>query len=223
MDYTIASQAEPTGRRWTVTALTERALVRTPERLIFEDRTEALQFLRDSQSAGFRFAGVSLIDPEQKMVKNRYFVIRGDGELAFAGEDNGPLDTVWELGDVMPGRNRDTGPEALIESILSGPAPRERFGCDLAFILRLHHPVPGSPVVPAIQAFDAAKSCPCGLYGKTYGACCRDRGLHSPGNEMLQGTSQGWFRELSQNFSPAWFKEIPDSDCLEQNLVLPTA
>ena len=38
----------------------------------------------------------------------------------------------------MPGRDRNAGTEAIIENILQGPGVRERFGCDLAFLLRLH-------------------------------------------------------------------------------------
>jgi hypothetical protein len=42
---------------------------------------------------------------------------------------------------------------------------------------------------PELPAFDVSKPCPCGLYGKTYGACCRDKGMHALGNAMLRGTA----------------------------------
>lgn len=192
MDYTIGFRGGPRGPTWTATALTDRAKVRTPEPMKFEDRPAALKFLKDSQAEGYRFSGAFVIDPEQKMVKNRYFVIGAHGELVFSGEDNGPRNTVWEVGDVMPGRNRNTGTEGVIESILQGSGVRERFGCDLAFILRLHPIRSAALAVPPISSFDSAKPCPCGLHGKFYGACCRDKGIHAPGNEMLRGTKPKW-------------------------------
>lgn len=109
MDYSIGFQGGRPGPTWTATALTDRAKVRTLEPVTFEDRSAALKFLKDSQAEGYRFAGASSIDPEERMVKNRYFVIGANGELVFSGEDNGPRDTVWEVGDVMPGRNQNTG------------------------------------------------------------------------------------------------------------------
>ena len=188
MDYTIGSQAGRAGRKWTATALTDRAKERTPEPVTFASRPEALTFLKDSQAEGYRFSGAELVDPEQKLVKNRYFVIGSDGQLTPAGEDNGPRNTVWEVGDVKPGRDRNVGTEAVIENIVQGPAVRERFGCDLAFMLRVHRVLPGALAVPT-PPFDPAKPCPCGLHGKSYGDCCRDKGIHALGNEMLQGTA----------------------------------
>src|ERR1700689_1504254 len=138
MDYTIGFQAGRAGQRWTATALTDRAKVRTPEPVTFAGRPEALTFLKDSQAEGYRFSGAELVDPEQRQVKNRYFVIDGDGQLTPAGEDNGPRDTVWEVGDVKPGRGSNARTEAVIENILQGTGVRERFGCDLAFLLRVH-------------------------------------------------------------------------------------
>jgi hypothetical protein len=73
---------------------------RTPDPVTFASRPEALTFLKDSQTEGYRFSGAELVDPEQKLVKNRYFVIGSDGQLTPAGEDNGPRNTVWEVGDV---------------------------------------------------------------------------------------------------------------------------
>ena len=89
MDYTIGLEAGRAGQKWTETALTDRAKERTPEPVRFVDRPEALEFLKDSQSAGYRFSGAELVDPEQRLVKNRYFVIGADGELTLSGEDNG--------------------------------------------------------------------------------------------------------------------------------------
>src|SRR5208282_5566285 len=90
MDYTIGFQAGHAGQKWTATALTDRAKERTPETVTFAGRPEALKFLKDSQAEGYRFSGAELVDREQRLVKNRYFVIGGDGQLTPAGEDNGP-------------------------------------------------------------------------------------------------------------------------------------
>lgn len=113
MDYAIGLEAGRAGQRWTASALTDRAKERTPERVTFLGRPEALRFLKESQTEGYRFSGAELVDPEQRLVKNRYFVIGGDGQLTLSGEDNGPRDTVWEVGDVMPGRDRSMGTEAV--------------------------------------------------------------------------------------------------------------
>jgi len=188
MDYTIRFQAGRAGQKWTATALTDRAKERTPEPVTFASRPEALAFLKDSQAEGYRFSGAELVDPEQKLVKNRYFVIGNDGQLTFAGDDNGPRNTVWEVGDVRPGSGGNAGTEAIIENILQGPAVRERFGCDLAFLLRVHRTLPEPLAVPT-PPFDPAKPCPCGLHGKPYGDCCSNKGIHALGNEILRGTA----------------------------------
>ena len=188
MDYIIRFQGGRTGQKWTATALTDRARERTPEPVTFAGRPEALTFLKDSQAEGYRVSGAELVDPEQRLVKNRYFVIGGDGQLTPAGEDNGPRNTVWEVGDVKPGRDRNVGTEAVIETILQGPAVRERFGCDLAFLLRVHRVLSGPLAFPTLP-FHPAKPCPCGLHGKPYSDCCCDKGIHALGNEMLRGTA----------------------------------
>jgi len=188
MDYTIGFQAGRAGQKWTATALTGRAKERTPEPVTFAGRPEALKFLKDSQAEGYRFSGAELVDPEQRLVKNRYFVISDDGQFILSGEDNGPRNTVWEIGDVKPGRDSSMGTEAVIENIFQGAGVRERFGCDLAFILRLHPVARGNPAMLSIPQFDPAKPCPCGLHGKSYGDCCKDKGIHALGNEMLRGT-----------------------------------
>ncbi len=189
MDYTIGFQAGRVGLKWTATALTDRAKERTPELVTFAGRSEVLTFLKDSQAEGYRFSGAELVDPEQRLVKNRYFVIGCGGQLALSGEDNGPRDTVWEIGDVMPGRDMSVGVEAIVENILQGAGVRERFGCDLAFLLRLHPVARGNPAMLSIPPFDPAKPCPCGLHGKSYGDCCKNKGVNAPGKEMLRGTT----------------------------------
>ncbi len=65
--------------------------------------------------------------PEPRPAKNRYYVIGGDGRLTPSGEDNGPRDTVWEIGDVMPGRDRFRGSlRLLIEVVLQGTGVRRK-------------------------------------------------------------------------------------------------
>jgi hypothetical protein len=40
-----------------------------------------LKFLKNSQAKGYRFSGAGFVDPEQRLVKNRYFIIGNDGNL----------------------------------------------------------------------------------------------------------------------------------------------
>ena len=131
MDYTIGGH----GRQRTISPLSERARQRTPEPLEFADAQEALMFLTTAQSEGYRFSGAELVDPAQKLVKNRYFNIGNGGQLNPCGQDWGPRDTVWEIGDVMPGQVRNTGTEAVIEEIVTGDMAK-RLDCEIAFLLR---------------------------------------------------------------------------------------
>jgi len=91
-----------------------------------------MEFLKSSQQAEYRFSGAELIDPEQKLVMNRYFAIVENGQLVACGQDWGPRDTVWEVGDVMPGQARNTGGEAVIDQILPGEMAKRH----IAFLLR---------------------------------------------------------------------------------------
>lgn len=43
--------------------------------------------------------------------------------------------------------------------------------------------------VVTLPPFAPSKPCPCGLFGKTYGECCKDKGMKALGNAMLSGTS----------------------------------
>jgi hypothetical protein len=133
MDYSVGGG----GRIRTITGLSDRAKNRTPEPLEF-DIANAKEFLKSSQAEGFRFSGAELIDPAQKLVKNRYFFIGDGGQLIPCGDDWGPLDTVWEVGDVMPGRERNTGTQAVVEQIVKGEMA-QKMGCSIAFILRLRN------------------------------------------------------------------------------------
>jgi hypothetical protein len=135
MDYTVSGAAV----RPRIEPLSKRAHERTPEPLEFSTREEAKNVLRKLQAEGFKFSGPDLIDSEQRAmarVRNRYYIADNDGQLTLSGEDWGPLDTVWEVGDVMPGRERNTGTEAIVHRIIKGDFAR-RMGCDIAFILKL--------------------------------------------------------------------------------------
>ena len=134
MDYTISWNAGS----HTVTALSDRAKFRTPVPLVFAEHAEVKVFLNASRAEGFRFSGAETVDPEQKFVKNRYFIVGDAGQLIPCGEDWGSLDTVWEVGDVMPGRERNTGTQTIVEQIVRGEMV-QKMGCDIAFILRLRN------------------------------------------------------------------------------------
>jgi hypothetical protein len=134
MDYT----AGLIGGRWTITPLSVRAKERTLKSVSFPTVAEAKVFLKTAQSEGFRFSGADLIDPAQRLVRNRYFHIGDNGELTPSGQDRGPEDTAWEVGDVMPGQERNTGTEAIVERIVKGE-DAHRLGCDIAFILRVRN------------------------------------------------------------------------------------
>jgi hypothetical protein len=134
MDYTISWNAGS----HTVTALSDRANFRTPEPLVFADHAEVTAFLMASQAEGFRFSGAETVDPEQRLVKNRYFIEGDSGQLIPCGDDWGPLDTIWEVGDVMPGRETNTCTQAIVEQVIRGEMA-QKMGCDIAFILRMRN------------------------------------------------------------------------------------
>jgi hypothetical protein len=70
MDYSMSGSAG----FYSASALGDRAKARTPEPLRFADRAGALVFLKAAQAEGCRFSGADTVDPEQKLVKNRYFI-----------------------------------------------------------------------------------------------------------------------------------------------------
>ena len=84
MDYAIGFQGGRAAQKWAATALTDRAKERTTEPVTFAGRPEALTFLKDSQAEGYWFSGAEFVDPEQRLVKNHYFVIGGDGQLTLS-------------------------------------------------------------------------------------------------------------------------------------------
>jgi hypothetical protein len=134
MDYTISWNAGS----HTVTALSDRAKFRTPVPLVFAEHAEVKVFLNASRTEGFRFSGADTVAPEQKLVKNRYFIVGDAGQLIPCGEDWGPLETVWEVGDVIPGRETNTCTQAVVEQIIKGDMA-QKMECGIAFILQLRN------------------------------------------------------------------------------------
>jgi hypothetical protein len=134
MDYILSWNA----CSHSVTALSDRARFRTPEPLIFADHAEVKAFLNASQAEGFRFAGAETVDPAQELVLIRYFVEGDSGQLIPCGDDWGPLDTVWEVGDIMPGREINPCTQAMVEQIVKGKMA-QKMGCHIAFILRMRN------------------------------------------------------------------------------------
>lgn len=131
MDYSIGMDGP---RKSIITALTERAKLHTPEPLTFDDKQKALAFLKEGQAEGYRFSGKETVDPEQPLVKNGYFA-NVNGQLIPCGQDWGPVDTVWEVGDVKPGQARNTGGQSVVERIIGGDEAKKH-GFGLMFILR---------------------------------------------------------------------------------------
>lgn len=133
MDYSVSGTAikpifEP---------VSDDARARTPSVLEFENRESALDFMLRSQAEGFRFSGAHLIDPEQKPVRNGYFLRKRDG-LIQIGSDWGPRVPVWAVGDVMPIRDENgvRVREAEIEAILDDDQVPKTLNCTIAFVLK---------------------------------------------------------------------------------------
>ena len=130
MDYTV----EGTAARHTFTPISERAKLRTPEPVTFTDAASARENLKAAQKNGFTFSGAHLVDSEQKPVKYGYFVVQNDGTLNPVGQDWGPPDSVYEIGDAMLGGPKN-GKEAIIEKIVTGDFAN-KMGFGVVFIIK---------------------------------------------------------------------------------------
>jgi hypothetical protein len=115
MDYVVTG----CGTERTITPRSDRAKKRTAEPVTFNERTEALRFVKAANREGYRISGRELIDPEYRLVRYVYFVRAGGGRFAHAGQDWGPPDPVFEPGDVYPGGPRD-GKVAVVLSVVKG-------------------------------------------------------------------------------------------------------
>jgi hypothetical protein len=127
MDYTVGL----VNGKWTAEPISDRAKERTAESIKFPSKEEALAFVRAGVTDKFRFSGRELIDPEYRLVRYCYFVDRA-GQLIKSGQDNGPPDPTFEVGDVYPGGPRD-GMHFDIKAVLTGDSAKN-LGCGVAVI-----------------------------------------------------------------------------------------
>lgn len=208
MDYTIGFQAGHAGQKWTATALTDRAKERTPAPVTFASRPEALAFLKDSQAAGYRFSGAELVDPAEKLVKNRYFVIGGNAQLTPAGEDNGPRNTVWEVGDVKPGSGGMREPRRSLKTSFKGRGCENGLVATSCFCFvstgscRVLSLCPYRPSTPRSRVHAAST-------GGSMATAAAIKASMLWGTRCCEEMPRGWCRGPSRRFSPAWSRVIP--------------
>ena len=119
------------GLKRTITARSDRAKQRTPEPQEFANNDEALVFVRAGVAEGFLFANRGFIDREYHNVRYHYFV-DVNGKLVSSGQDNGPPDPMFEIGDVYPGGPRD-GKHLDITAVVTGEMARAN-GCGVMLI-----------------------------------------------------------------------------------------
>lgn len=122
-----------TAGKVTITARSDRAKSRTPEKLLLS-REDALAWTKKTEADGYRFLGVEVVDPMRPRVRNGYFIVDANGQLVPAGDDWGPSEPVYEVGDALMGGPRN-GKEAIIERIISGE-PAKKFGFGNMFLVR---------------------------------------------------------------------------------------
>lgn len=133
MDYCVSGPAN----RPVFEPISDAAKARTSGDVAFENRQTALEFMLGLQIEGFRFSGAHLIDPEQKLVRTGHFLRQPDG-LIQTGRDWGPRVPVYEVGDVVPLRDKNgvqVG-EAEIEEILDDDQVQKNLDCVIALICK---------------------------------------------------------------------------------------
>ena len=121
-DYEITT----TGARRTITAKSARAKERTPEPQEFANNADALVFVKAGVAEGFLFSCRGFVDHEYRNVRYHYFV-NVNGQLVFSGQDNGPPDPMFEVGDVYPGGPRN-GKHFDITDVITGEMAKAN-GC----------------------------------------------------------------------------------------------
>jgi len=84
---------------------TERARQRTPNAVVFTDRTNALEYMKSSEAEGYRFLNARNLDETRTLVRYGYFVKGRRDELVKCRQNWGPLDTDYEPGDQIFGSN----------------------------------------------------------------------------------------------------------------------
>ncbi len=126
-DYEITT----TGAGRTITAKSDRAKQRTPEPQAFANNADAVLFVKAGVAEGFLFSGRNLVDHEYRNVSYRYFV-NLNGQFVFSGQDNGPPDPMFEVGDVYPGGVRN-GKHFDITDVITGEVARVN-GCGVMIV-----------------------------------------------------------------------------------------
>ncbi len=95
------------------------------------DNADAVLFVKAGVAEGFLFSGRNLVDHEYRNVCYRYFV-NLNGQLVFSGQDNGPPDPMFEVGDVYPGGVRN-GKHFDITDVITGEVARVN-GCGVMIV-----------------------------------------------------------------------------------------
>jgi hypothetical protein len=126
-DYEITMS----GLKRTITPKSDRAKQRTPEPQEFAINDEALVFVKAGAAEGLLFANRGFMDREYRNVRYHYFV-DVNGQLVPTGQDNGPPDPMFEIGDVYPGGPRD-GKHFDITAVVTGEMARAN-GCGVMVI-----------------------------------------------------------------------------------------
>jgi hypothetical protein len=126
-DYEITT----TGARRTISAKSDRAKQRTPEPQEFPNNADALVFVKAGVAEGFLFSCRSFVDHEYRSVRYHYFV-NLNGQLVFSGQDNGPPDPMFEVGDVYPGGPRN-GKHFDITDVITGEMAKAN-GCGVMIV-----------------------------------------------------------------------------------------
>lgn len=126
-DYEITTA----GARRTITAKSDRAKQRTPQSREFANNADALAFVKAGVAEGFLFSCRSFVDHEYRNVPYRYFV-SVNGQLVFSGQEHGPPDPMFEVGDVYPGGPRN-GKHFDITDVITGEVARTN-GCGVMIV-----------------------------------------------------------------------------------------
>ncbi len=120
-----------TGARRTITAKSDRAKKLTPEPQEFANNADALVFVKAGVAEGFLFSCRNFVNHEYRNVRYHYFVNVND-QLVFSGQDNGPPDPMFEVGDVYRGGPRN-GKHFDITNVITGEVARAN-GCGVMIV-----------------------------------------------------------------------------------------
>ena len=98
----------------------------------FANNADALVFVKAGVAEGFLFSCRNFVDHEYRNVRYHYYTEVGGGRLIQTGQDNGPPDPMFEVGDVYPGGIRD-GKHFDIKAVVTGEMARAA-GCGVMII-----------------------------------------------------------------------------------------